>query len=261
MARIIGVISGKGGVGKTTTVANIGAALSRHVPTVMVDANFYTSNLGLHLGLVDPPATLADVLRAPRTLPVTRVVYKTQDGLSMVPSTISRLDWRGIRINAQAIKSVLMPLRKEYEMILLDSAPGLMEESNLVIGVSDEVIAITTPDYPSLTDTMKAINLAEERGTKVLGVVINRYEGKRHELTKGEVEDATGHKVLSLIPEDERVHEALYVKKPVILYDAKSPASRAFTALAYAIIGKQSTALRRPFLYRLLRFLRLARQG
>ncbi|MBI1973659.1 P-loop NTPase [Candidatus Micrarchaeota archaeon] len=270
MSKIIGIVSGKGGVGKTTTVANLGTIFSREykTKTVMVDANLFTTNLGIHLGLLDPPTTLQDVLRAPNVLSIKKVVYTTVDGLQVVPCTISLSQ----KVKYSKIGPVLKPLREMFDLIILDSAPGLSHETEFVMKVSDQIILVTTPDLPSVTDTLKAARVTEEFKIPIIGVVVNRVQGHKHELSIQEIERTIGHKVIAVIPEDEHVREAISARKPAALHSPNCSATKAFRKLAQYLQDFESTMQppeprfeevtafsRQGFLSRLLQLLRFYR--
>jgi len=200
MTRIIAIVSGKGGVGKTTFVANLGTALAGMGKDVIVlDANLTTPNLGIHLGVPLFPVTLHDVLKG--RAHIRDAIYDHESGLRVVPAGISLRDLRGV--DAKDLPTALLDLLGHADIILLDAAAGLGREALASIEAADEMIIITNPDLPSVTDALKAVKLAEQLGTRTLGVVINRVTGARHEMRR---EDIVGMlddiELLSEIPED-----------------------------------------------------------
>ncbi|MFQ5475058.1 MAG: AAA family ATPase, partial [Candidatus Nanoarchaeia archaeon] len=158
--KVIGIISIKGGVGKTTTVANLGAVLADEFMkrVLIVDANFSAPNLGLHLGIVQPEVTMHDVLAD--KAPIRQAVLAHQCGFDVLPSSLIPK-----KINPYKLKNRLESLRSEYDYILIDSSPTLNEEILSTMIASDALLVVTTPDYPTLSTTMHAIQVAKRKKT------------------------------------------------------------------------------------------------
>lgn len=235
MTRIIGVISGKGGVGKTTTVANLGSALVQMGKDVIIlDANVTTPNLSLHLGIPFYKTTLHDVLREDSN--IYRAVYRHRSGLKIIPASLSVGAMKDVKI--ERIQSALLNLLGGADIILLDAAAGLGREARATIDVADELIIVTNPDLPSVTDALKTIKIAEEGGTAVLGVVVNRVSGRSYELSNREIEEMLEVPVLVNVPEDVAVPQSIAVKMPVVNYKPRSKAAREFKRLAGIVSGE-----------------------
>jgi septum site-determining protein MinD len=232
MARIIGIFSGKGGVGKTTITANLGLAMaSQGMKVTLVDCNVTASHLGFLFGLYPYDKTLNDVLRGFISLEEAMYNYH---GLSILPASLSLNSLVDLDINMlhKYIREI------ESDAILLDSAPGLGKEPMSVLQASNEVIFVTTPYTSALADVMKASRIVENFNIKILGIVLNMVKGLPHELNKREVEKITGIEVLEEIPYDESVNIALAFNKPVVEYFPFSPSSIAINRLASKITGR-----------------------
>lgn len=235
MTRIISVISGKGGVGKTTTVTNLGLALTNHGRDVIVlDANVTTPNLSLHLGIPFYPVTLHDVLK--RRAPVSTAIYDHHSGIRVVPASLSVDALKEVDIGK--LQTALLSLLGQTDIIIVDAAPGLGEEALAAMGVADEVIIVTNPELPAVTDALRTIKLADEMGTRILGIVVNRVRGHRHELTNREIESMLDVPTLATIPEDVAVQRSISLKTPVVHYRPRSKSSREFRKLAARIMGE-----------------------
>jgi septum site-determining protein MinD len=247
----IGIIAGKGGVGKTTLTANVGVSLAKDfgVNAIVVDANVLTSNLGLHLGFLREPVSLHDVLQ--NKLPIEKVIYVHSSGLSVVPSSLS-IDKP---IDAGAIHRTIDHLTKRYDIVLVDSAPGLSKEALAVINACDNFLVVTNPDVPSVTDAIKAINEVEKRNKRVLGIAVNKIAGRPYELSKENIERATDHSVISEIPYDERVPASIAAKMPIVMFAPKSTASIRFRQLAAWLCDKPFVAPKEFWLDRLIKFI------
>ncbi len=252
MARIISVISGKGGAGKTVTTANLGVALAELGESVtIIDGNLTTPNLGLHLGIPVFPKTLHDVLKG--RAKITDAIYEHDYGLKIIPAGLSLDDLRGI--NANDLPDALTDLLTTDDIILIDGAAGLGREALANLRTSDELLIVTNPELPSVLDALKAEKLAEQLGTKPLGVVVNRALRKPHELSTREIEDMLELPVLAVIPEDENVKKAIAKRVPVVKYSPNSPASIEFKKLAGQIVGRR-VDISLPWWKKLFPFLR-----
>ncbi len=248
MTRIITVCSGKGGAGKTTVVANLGTALaSMGKDVVILDANITTPNLGIHLGVPLFPVTLHDVLKGNAS--IKDAIYEHESGLRIIPAGISLKDLRGV--DSRDLPNALLDLIGNTDIIILDAAAGLGREALSAIESSDELIIVTNPDLPSVTDALKAIKLAERLGTKIGGVVVNRVTRRSHEMNRREILDMLGDvDILAEIPEDVEVQRAVASRTPVVSHSPRSNASKEITSLAARLVGERIEA-RAPWYRRL----------
>lgn len=232
--KIIGIISLKGGVGKTSSVSNLGAALASEFgkKVLVIDANFTAPNLGLHLGLVEPGTTIHDVLLDKAE--INDAIYEHESGFHFIPGAyISR------KIKPFKLKQKISYLKDYYDMILIDSSPNLNEEMLATMIASDELLVVTSPDYPTLSTTLRAIRLAKQKNTPITGLILNRVRNKKFELKIEDIEEAAQVPVLSVLPEDINVLEALAKTTPVTLHKPKSNASVEYKKLAACLIGEQ----------------------
>lgn len=238
MTRLICVSGGKGGVGKTTVTSNVGAALTQFgSDTIVLDANLTNPNLGFHLGIPLYPKTLHDVLRGEAH--ITEAMYIHNSGLRVVPAGLSIEDL--VDTSPDNLSDVLLDAVGEPDYVLIDSAAGLGNESVNAIEASDEVLIVTNPYLPDVTDALKTVNLAEEAGTDVIGVVVNRVKDHEAELQADEIESMIGHPVIMEVPEDQKVQEALAVKKPVVHHAPDHHMAERFKTVAAEIDGIEYT--------------------
>ena len=232
--KIIGIISLKGGVGKTSSVANLGAILASEFnkKVLVVDANFTAPNLALHLGLIEPKVTIHDVLL--NRAHVSEAIYQHEAGFHLLPGAyISR------KLNPFRLKQKIDHLKDSYDVILIDSSPNLNEEMLATMVASDELLVVTSPDYPTLSATLRAVRLAKQRRTPIIGLILNRVRNKKFELSIEEIQEASQVPVLSVLPEDIRVPEAIANTMPVTLYKPKSNVAIEYKKLASSLIGKK----------------------
>ena len=234
MTRLICVSSGKGGVGKTTVTSNLGAALTEFgADTIVLDANLTNPNLGFHIGIPLYPTTLHDVLKGDAH--ITEAMYIHDSGLRVVPAGLSVDDLRDT--TPDNLSDVLLDAVGEPDFVLVDSAAGLGQESISAIEASDEVLVVTNPNLPAVTDALKTVDIAEETGTEITGVVLNMVKGHDSELDKEEVESMIGHEVIMEVPHHEKVEEALSVKKPVVHHAPDHHVSERFKGVAADVAG------------------------
>lgn len=232
MGDVIGVLSLKGGVGKTSVVTALGAAIADFGKKVLlIDANFSAPNLGLHLNIINPKITLHHVLR--RESNINNAIYESEN-FDVIPSSMS-----GRIINPLKLKDKIKFLKKKYDIILIDSSPSLNEETLAVMLASDEVLVVTTPDYPTLSATLKAVKLAKQRGALISGLILNKVYNKNFELSIDDIEKTVEVPVMAVIPHDINVLRALSESTPSTSYMPKSEASVEYKKLAATLIGEK----------------------
>ena len=238
MGKIIGIISLKGGVGKTTTVANLGAVLAQEFnkKVLVIDANFSAPNLAMHLGLIAPKVTIHDVLL--NRAYVHESIHKHDAGFHFIPAAYVHRKINDIH----ALKKKIAHLKNSYDVVLIDSSPSLDNEILATMVASDELLVVTSPDYPTLSTTLRAIRLAKQKKTPITGLVLNRVRNKKFELSIKDIEEAAKVPVIGILPEDIKVLESLYYTTPVSLYKPGAKSAIEFKKLASSIIGEEYKA-------------------
>lgn len=238
MGRRISIISGKGGVGKTTVAANLSAALAKlGKKVVVIDADVAMANLALFFGLQSAPITLQDVLRGEAE--IYDAMYEGPNGLIIVPSGLSLQEYR--RVNPEKMEEVLRGLENEFDYVFLDAPAGIEDNTMAAMAAASEAIFVVTPDKASIADAIKAKLSAERVGVKPYGVIINMVRGIPGEPSEDDVKNIMELAVLGSVPEDDEVRRTLLLKKPspVVVRRPDSPAAKAFMEIASRIAGVQ----------------------
>lgn len=233
MTRVISVVSGKGGVGKTTMTSNIGVALSKHgEDVVIIDGNFSGANIAQHFGMGFQDVSLNDVLEGDAY--ITQAVAKHPEGVSVLPASI--LDFNS---QAENLKHSLIDFLGDKDFVLIDAAAGVGEEVEAAVEASDEVLLVSKPELPSLTNTLGAKKLADQMERDVLGLVLNEVREEDHEVEHGDVEELVGEQVIGKVPDHKHVREAIALRNPVVSYKPDSRASHAIEDVAYKLRGEK----------------------
>ncbi len=238
MGKSIGIISLKGGVGKTSVVVSLGDAIADFGRRVLlVDGNLSTPNLGLHLNIVNPEKTLHHVLS--REANVKDAIYDF-DKFDVLPASI----FSKINPSPLILKDKIKFLKKDYDVILLDSSPALNEETLAIMLASDSILVVSTPDIQTLGTTIKAVKIAKQRGTPIDGLILNKIYNKNFELSIDNIEKTIDVPVMAVIPYDINFLKALFDFTPSTTYKPKSPASQEYKKLAATLIGEKYNPLR-----------------
>jgi len=236
MGKIHVIISGKGGVGKTTSAINLGSSInSLGKEVIIVDANLTTPNIGLHLGSPIVPTTLNHVMTDKAK--VEEAIYEHESGTKILPSSLSLSEMK--KIDHDKILDVSKKLRKLADHIIIDAAAGLGEEAKASIKAADEIIIITNPEMSAVTDALKTIKLAEEMKKPVIGCIVTRHDGTGLCMKMSTIEDMLEVPILGVIPEDRAIKESQIIKNAVIYTHPKAKSSKAYRKIARRLIGEE----------------------
>ncbi len=223
------MLSGKGGVGKTTTVANLGAALAaRGARVVAVDMNWTTPNLGYHLGIDAPAVPLEEVLEGRRD-PADAL-------LAISPNLRCLLPAAGLPIEAprDSTAALLRALRGlDADFALLDCPPGL-EPVRTLLPHADGALVVTNPELPAMADALITVRQAREVAPPS-GVWMELNRARWGRPGAREVSRLCGAPVAAVVPESRAVARSVAAGRPAVAARPWSRPSRAFLRMAEAL--------------------------
>lgn len=237
MTRVIAFISGKGGVGKTTTTVNVASALQlfgREV--ILVDGNLTAPHIGLYLGVPLSNPTIHDAFNNKKKINEVTFIHNT--GLKVVPATISFEEMK--KTDFKKFKSVIDGIRKYAEILIIDCPAGFGEETKAVIGAVDSIIVVTNPEASAVCDALKCVKMCDEMKTKVLGVVINKTRDDGFDMPNESVKAILEHDIIATIPLDENIRRSVSLRTPVIHSNPNTPAADAFKQVAVFLVGEKN---------------------
>ncbi|MFT4867854.1 MAG: MinD-like ATPase involved in chromosome partitioning or flagellar assembly [Candidatus Nanohaloarchaea archaeon] len=234
--RIIGLISGKGGVGKTSMCVNLGIALKQQGAEVtVVDTDFSASNLGVYLGRYDHPVKIQEVLEGDAD--PSSAIFRHPTGIKVISASNSITD---VEPDTSHLRHILEHAASESDYVLVDCPPGLNKTVESIIGACDEIMIVTTPTQTAGINAAQIIEKAKNMRQPVLGTVLNMVEDNPEmELVEREVEMMTESHIMSQIPYDKQMKRSLFENQPLVLYEPLSEAALEIKKLAASLEGKE----------------------
>jgi len=239
LGQIIVVTSGKGGVGKTTTTASVGAALAlKGQRTLVVDADIGLRNLDVILGLENRIVfNLVDVAKNVCKPSQAIIKSKRSNNLYLLPA--SQTDDKDV-VSEEDVKSVLEQYRREFHFIIVDSPAGIEQGFRNACAGADSALIVTTPEVSSIRDADRVIGLLSARGIESK-LIINRIDfdmvRRGDMLSVKDVQEILGIELVGVIERDENIIVAANYGEPVV-YNPKSRAGESFQRLAARLIGE-----------------------
>ncbi|MBT1514530.1 septum site-determining protein MinD [Bradyrhizobium sp. SRL28] len=266
MAKVLVVTSGKGGVGKTTSTAALGAALAQGGQNVVVvDFDVGLRNLDLVMGAERRVVfDLINVVQGVAKLPQALIRDKRLENLWLLPASQTR---DKDALTDEGVGRVITELRSRFDWILCDSPAGIERGATLAMRYADEAVIVTNPEVSSVRDSDRIIGMLDsktvkaERGEHVeKHVLITRYDPARaargEMLNIDDILEILATPLLGIIPESQDVLKASNVGTPVTLNNAESAPARAYVDASRRLMGEEVAmvvpAERRGFMNRLL---------
>ena len=239
MAEVIVVTSGKGGVGKTTTTSNIGAALSSMgKKVVLVDTDIGLRNLDLVMGLENRVVfNLVDVIEENCKLQSALIKDKRFENLYLLPAAQTK---DKDAINEEQMKKLCEELKSDFDYIILDCPAGIEQGFKNAVAGADRAIVVTTPEVSAVRDADKIIGMLTAHGVTDYKLLVNRVRidmVKRGDMIGLEdIIDILGIKLIGVVPDDENIIISTNRGEPAVLNEKSKPAE-AYKNVAKRIMG------------------------
>src|SRR5436189_5936892 len=248
MAKVLVVTSGKGGVGKTTSTAALGAALAQAGQKVaVVDFDVGLRNLDLVMGAERRVVfDFINVVQGVAKLSQALIRDKRLETLWLLPASQTR---DKDALTEEGVARVIGELRNKFDWVLCDSPAGIERGATLAMRFADTAVIVTNPEVSSVRDSDRIIGLLDsktdkaEKGERMeKHVLITRYDASRalrgEMLNIDDVIDILSTPLLGIIPESEEVLHASNVGTPLTLGNASSAAARAYLDAARRLLGE-----------------------
>ncbi len=239
---VIVITSGKGGVGKTTTSANIGTALAHmENKVVLIDTDIGLRNLDLLLGLENRIVyTIVDVVEGRCKLKQALVKDKKNPNLCLLAAAQTR---DKSAVNADQLKDICEQLKQEFDYVLVDCPAGIEQGFQNAVAGANEAIVVTTPEMSAIRDADRIIGLLESKeGVERYRVLVNRVRPKLiksdNMISVDDVVDTLSCELIGVIPEDTSIITSTNKGEPVV-NDEKSLAGMAYLNVARRITGEE----------------------
>ena len=237
-SRTFVVTSGKGGVGKTTTTANIGGALAKlGYEVVLVDADIGLRNLDLVLGLEKRIVyDIVDIVEE-RCKPRQALIKDRRfDGLYLLPASQTRDKTSVTEEQMQALSRMLV---REFDLVLIDCPAGIEHGFRNAVAGAQEAIVVTTPEVAAIRDADRILGMLGGRRARL---VINRVRPEMVRtgdmLSVDDVVEILNREILGVVPDDEEIIDTTNRGEPVVL-DAGRRLSKIYTAMARRLLGDE----------------------
>ncbi|MUK86977.1 septum site-determining protein MinD [Ornithinibacillus sp. L9] len=240
MGEAIVITSGKGGVGKTTTTANIGTALALMEKKVcLIDTDIGLRNLDVVMGLENRIIyDIVDVIQERCKLKQALIKDKRFDYLSLLPAAQTS---DKTAVTPDGMKKIIKELKQEYDYIIIDCPAGIEQGFQNAIAGADRAIVVTTPEKSSVRDADRIIGLLEKEDIEPPSLVVNRI--RNHMMKSGDMLDIDeivqilSINLIGVVLDDDEVIKASNHGEPIAL-QSKPKASIAYRNIARRILGE-----------------------
>ena len=245
-ARVIVVTSGKGGVGKTTSTANIAVALAKEGKKVVaVDTDIGLRNLDVVMGLESRVVySFIDVIEKNCRLNQALVRDKRVENLYLLPAAQTRTK---DAVSPEQMMNLCEQLRPDFDFVLLDCPAGIEGGFRNAAAGADEALVVTTPEIPAVRDADRIIGMLESLGKSPIRLIINRFRASMVQsndmLPQEDILEILSIKLIGIVPEDDSVIKSTNRGEPLTFAPA-SPAATAYSNIAARILGKNVPLMR-----------------
>ncbi|WP_297404931.1 septum site-determining protein MinD [uncultured Cetobacterium sp.] len=241
MGRVIVITSGKGGVGKTTSSANLGAALAmQNQRTLLIDTDIGLRNLDVVMGLENRIVyDLVDVIEGNCKPKQAIIKDKRNDNLHLLPAAQSR-DKNAV--SPEQMKALIATLKEEFDYILVDCPAGIEQGFKNAIAAAEEAYVVTTPEISAVRDADRIIGLLEANEIRTPKLIVNRLKMNMvkdgNMLSVEDVTDILGIQPIGIVPDDENIVISTNKGEPLV-YKGESLAAKAYQNIANRTLGRE----------------------
>lgn len=253
MSKVMVVTSGKGGVGKTTSTAALGAALAQAGQNVVVvDFDVGLRNLDLVMGAERRVVfDLVNVVQGDAKLAQALIRDKRLETLSLLPATQTR---DKDALTEEGVGRVIEDLRERFDWIICDSPAGIEKGAMLAMRFADLAVVVTNPEVSSVRDSDRIIGMLDSKTQRAENgerlekhLLLTRYDAARaargEMMTVDDVLEVLAIPLLGIVVESQDVLSASNVGSPVTLHNPASAAARAYTDAARRLMGEDVVAV------------------
>lgn len=240
MSEVIVITSGKGGVGKTTTSANLGTGLALSgKKVVMIDADIGLRNLDVIMGLENRIVyDLIDVVEGNCRLKQALIRDKRYDNLFLLPAAQTR---DKDAVSPEQMQKLCDNLREDFDYIILDCPAGIEQGFKNAIAGADKAIVVTTPEVSAVRDADRIIGLLEANELNNPTLILNRIRvdmvKKGDMMAMDDVKEILAIDILGIVPDDESIVVSANKGEPAVT-DLNSKAGQAYRNITQRIIGQ-----------------------
>ena len=240
MGEVIVITSGKGGVGKTTTTANIGASLALEgKKVVLVDTDIGLRNLDVVMGLENRIVyDIVDVIEEKCKLRQALIKDKRFEELFLLPAAQTR---DKTAINEEQMRELTKKLKEEFDYVLIDCPAGIEQGFKNAVAGADRAIVVTTAEISAIRDADRIIGLLESSEIKNPELIINRLRPamvkKGEMMDVDDIVDLLSIDLIGVVPDDEYIITQTNKGEPVIK-NKKAPSGKAYIETAKRILGE-----------------------
>ena len=263
MSEIIVITSGKGGVGKTTTSANVGTGLAiLGKKVVLIDTDIGLRNLDVVMGLENRIVyNLVDVVEGNCRMKQALITDKRYPNLFLLPSAQTR---DKTSVNPGQMVKLVDDLREEFDYVLLDCPAGIEQGFQNAIAGADRALVVTTPEVSAIRDADRIIGLLEASGMKTIDLVVNRIRmdmvRRGDMMSLDDVMDILAIDIIGAVPDDEDIVISTNQGEPLV--GIGTPAGQAYMDICKRITGETvpllNVAARGGFFFKLSNLLKRA---
>ncbi len=246
MENVIVITSGKGGVGKTTTTANLGVGLARQGKSVvLIDTDIGLRNLDVVLGLENRIVyDLVDVIEGTCRLKQALIKDKRYNGLYLLPAAQTR---NKMAVSPDQMKKLVEELEKEYDYILIDCPAGIERGFKNAVAGAKSAIVVTVPEVSSVRDADRIIGLLSANDIDDVKLLINRLNPelvkKGDMLAIDDTLEILGVDLIGVVPEDGRILRSSNLGEPIVT-DDDALAGKAYRNITQRILGQEVPMLK-----------------